>query len=100
MTEYGPRRDRAPEPYDYHMIVARRQTLVQFSDDLLARLDRRRARDGRSRSELVREAVERYLADDREAEMDRLVIDAYRRQPPEDPWRDEPAKRMIAAEPW
>jgi predicted DNA-binding protein len=82
------------------MIVARRQTLVQFSDELLARLDRRRAREGRSRSEVVREAVERYLADDREADIDRSIVDGYQRQPPENPWRDEPAKRMVAAEPW
>jgi metal-responsive CopG/Arc/MetJ family transcriptional regulator len=80
--------------------MARRQTLVQFSDDLLARLDRYRTREGRSRSEVIRAAVERYLAEDREAEIDRLLVDAYTRRPQEDAWSDEAARRMIASEPW
>jgi metal-responsive CopG/Arc/MetJ family transcriptional regulator len=82
------------------MVMARTQTLVQLSDELLERLDARRAREGRSRSEVVREAIELYLAADREAEIDRLIVQAYTRQPPEDVWGDEAAKRMIAAEPW
>ena len=87
-------------PYDYHMVMARTQTLVQFSEELLARLDRYRAREGRSRSDVVREAVERYLAEDREAEVDRLIVEAYTRQPPDDAWGDEAARLMIASEPW
>jgi metal-responsive CopG/Arc/MetJ family transcriptional regulator len=82
------------------MAMARTQTLVQLSDELLERLDARRAREGRSRSEVVREAIEQYLAADREAGIDRLIVEAYTRRPPEDVWGDEPAKRMIAAEPW
>jgi metal-responsive CopG/Arc/MetJ family transcriptional regulator len=82
------------------MAMARTQTLVQLSDELLERLDARRAREGRSRSEVVREAIEQYLAADREAEIDRRIVEAYMRRPPEDVWGDEPAKRMIAAEPW
>ena len=82
------------------MAMARTQTLVQLSDDLLERLDSYRAREGRSRSEVVREAIEQYLASDLEAEIDRLVVDAYTRQPPEDVWSDETAKQMISAEPW
>jgi metal-responsive CopG/Arc/MetJ family transcriptional regulator len=80
--------------------VARRQTLVQLSDALLARLDRQRAREGRSRSEIIREAVERYLDADREAEVDRRIVEAYTRHPPNDVWAEEPAKRLIAEEPW
>jgi predicted DNA-binding protein len=90
----------ASRPYCYHMVMARTQTLVQLSDELLERLDARRAREGRSRSEVVREAIELYLAADRETEIDRLIVEAYTRQPPEDVWGDEAAKRMIAAEPW
>jgi len=56
--------------------LARTQTLVQLTDELLARLDAFRAREGRSRSEVVREAIERYLAADREAEIDRLLVEA------------------------
>ena len=80
--------------------MARTQTLVQFSQDLLDRLDSYRAREGRSRSEVIREAVERYLAADREAEIDRSVVDAYTREPPRDVWGEEAARQMIAAEPW
>jgi metal-responsive CopG/Arc/MetJ family transcriptional regulator len=80
--------------------VSRTQTLVQLTDDLLERLDAHRAREGRSRSEVVREAIELYLAADREAELDRLIVDAYTRTPPQEVWSDEAAKRMIAAEPW
>ena len=82
------------------MAVARTQTLVQLSDELLERLDFYRARDGRSRSEVVREAIERYLEADREAEIDRLLVDAYTRQPPEDLWNDQAAKQLISEEPW
>ena len=82
------------------MAMARTQTLVQFSEDLLERLDRHRERQGRSRSEIVREAVERYLAEDREAEIDRLVVDAYTRCPPDDHWGDHAAQQMIESEPW
>jgi metal-responsive CopG/Arc/MetJ family transcriptional regulator len=82
------------------MVMARTQTLVQLSDELLDRLDAYRAREGRSRSEVVREAIDRYLEADREAEIDRLIVDAYTRQPPEDVWGDQAARQMIAAEPW
>ena len=91
---------RPRRPYCYHMPMARTQTLVQLSDELLDRLDRYRAREGRSRSEVVREAIERYLAADREAEIDRLLVDAYTRRPPDDIWGDRAAKQMISAEPW
>jgi metal-responsive CopG/Arc/MetJ family transcriptional regulator len=80
--------------------MARTPTLVQFSDDLLERLDRHRTREGRSRSEVIRDAVERYLAADREAELDRLIVEGYTRRPQDDAWSDEAARRMIASEPW
>jgi metal-responsive CopG/Arc/MetJ family transcriptional regulator len=80
--------------------MPRTQTLVQFSDELLRRLDAYRARAGRSRSDVVREAVEQYLAADRESEIDRLIVEGYTRTPPTDVWGDEAAKRLIAEEPW
>ena len=80
--------------------MARTQTLVQLSDELLRRLDSYRAREGRSRSEVIREAIEHYLATDHETEIDRRLVEAYTRQPPEDVWGDQAAKTMIAAEPW
>jgi metal-responsive CopG/Arc/MetJ family transcriptional regulator len=82
------------------MAMARRQTLVQLSDELLARLDAYRAREGRSRSEVVRTAIERYLAADFEAEIDRRIVEAYTRLPPEDVWNEQAARQMISAEPW
>ena len=82
------------------MVMARTQTLLQLTDELVARLDAYRAREGRSRSEVVRAAIERYLEADREAEIDRLIVDAYTRQPPADLWSDQAARQMIAAEPW
>jgi metal-responsive CopG/Arc/MetJ family transcriptional regulator len=82
------------------MSMARTQTLVQLSDELLGRLDAHRAHTGRSRSELIREAIERYLAADREAQIDRLLVDGYTRHPPEAVWNEQAAKQMIAAEPW
>lgn len=82
--------------------MARTQTLVQLSDELLARLDTRAAREGSSRSDLIREAIAGYLAGDREAEIDRQIVEAYTRRPQEDllggaEWA---ARRSIAAEPW
>lgn len=82
------------------MVMARTQTLVQLTDDLLDRLDSYRARDGRSRSDVVRTAIENYLATDREAEIDRLIVESYTRQPADDVWGEQAAKRLIAAEPW
>lgn len=83
------------------MGMARTQTLVQLSDELLSQLDARVARDGRSRSELIREAVAGYLAADRAADIDRRIVEAYARQPQEDLIGFEAAgRRMVAAEPW
>ncbi len=81
--------------------MARTQTLVQLSDDLLAYLDARAAREGRSRSDLIREAVAGYIAGDRDAEIDRRIVEAYTRLPQEDLLDAErTAAAMVAAEPW
>ncbi|MGH9247251.1 MAG: CopG family ribbon-helix-helix protein [Acidimicrobiales bacterium] len=61
--------------------MARTQTMVQLTDDLLERLDQNASRKGVSRSQLIREAVEAYLADDVEAEIDRRIVAAYTRMP-------------------
>lgn len=94
-------------PLGYHWTMARTQTIVQLSDELLAELDARRAREGRSRSDLIREAIEAYLADDRAAAIDRAIVDGYTRIPPtedfgaiwavrasleSEPWEDAPAR--------
>lgn len=85
--------------------MPRTQTLVQLSDELLAQLDSRAAREGRSRSELIRGAVAAYLGADREADIDRRILDGYSRMPAgtggdEDYGHERAARAMIAAESW
>lgn len=84
------------------MAMARRQTLVQLSDELIALLDERAAKTGLSRSEIIRRAIEREMADDIEAEIDREIVEGYTRIPQaeHDPWAEASARRMIADEPW
>lgn len=71
--------------------MPRTQTLVQLSDELLRRLDERAAREGRSRSALIREAIEEHLADDARDEITRRIIEGYERIP-------ETEEEMAAAE--
>jgi Arc/MetJ-type ribon-helix-helix transcriptional regulator len=74
---------------------------VQLTDELLAELDARAAREGRSRSELIRQAITGYLDGDREAELDRQIVDGYTRHPQDDLLAaDWTARAIIAAEPW
>jgi metal-responsive CopG/Arc/MetJ family transcriptional regulator len=81
--------------------MSRKQTLVQLSDELLAALDQVAASSGRSRSELIREAIERYIDEVLNREIDRRIVQGYRRIPQEpDPWADAMARESIAEEPW
>jgi metal-responsive CopG/Arc/MetJ family transcriptional regulator len=85
------------------MPVARTQTLVQLNEALLARLDERAAREARSRSALIRSAIERYLEDDLTSEADRAIVEGYRRVPQtslEDAWAEAAARDAIREEPW
>jgi hypothetical protein len=43
---------------------------------------------------------ERYLAADREAEVDRRIVAAYTREPQGEAWGDATAERLIREEPW
>lgn len=91
------------ETIGYHMAMSRTQTLVQLNDALLARLDERAARESRSRSALIREAIELYLRDEVAAELDRLIVDGYRRVPQtaeEAAWAEAAARDAIREEPW
>jgi plasmid stability protein len=67
------------------MVMARTQTLVQLSDDLVAQLDAEAARRGVSRSALIREVLRDHLAARSEADIDRRILDGYRRIPPATP---------------
>src|SRR5579884_4190887 len=61
---------------------ARRQTLVQLDDGRLAALDDRAAASGRSRSDLVREAIDLLLGTGDAAAIDAAIVRGYDRVPP------------------
>jgi hypothetical protein len=72
------------------MAMARAQTMVQLSDTLIVLLDQEAGRRGISRSALIRDLLEESLRDEREAEIDRQIIEGYTRMPPGSPdeWGD------------
>jgi metal-responsive CopG/Arc/MetJ family transcriptional regulator len=83
--------------------MARTQTLVQLTEDLLRRLDERAAREGRSRSALIRDAIEAYLYDEERDRITREIIEGYERIPPTDEEMriaELEAREMIREEPW
>jgi predicted transcriptional regulator len=87
------------------MVIPRRtQTLVQLTDELVALLDERAAKQRRSRSDLIREAVESFLGDDAEGEISRQIVAGYRRTPQGgddlEKWARGGARDMIDEEPW
>lgn len=67
--------------------------MVQLHDDLVDRLDREATRRGVSRSAVIREAVELYLANDRENALTARIVAAYRKTPQRvpDEWGDPAA---------
>jgi metal-responsive CopG/Arc/MetJ family transcriptional regulator len=87
----------------YHMPVSRTQTLVQLTEKLLRRLDERAAREGRSRSALIRDAIEAYLYDEDKARIDREIIEGYERIPTTDEEMEiaeASAREGVEEEPW
>ena len=83
--------------------MTRTQTLVQLSEELLRRLDERAAREGRSRSALIREAIEAYLKDEENARIDREIREGYERIPvteEEMRWAETSAWEGVEEEPW
>lgn len=69
------------QPLDTIWPMSRTQTLVQLTRDLLRRLDERAAREGRSRSALIRDAIEAYLHDEERDRITREIIEGYERIP-------------------
>lgn len=55
---------------------------MQLDDRLLALLDERAERSGSSRSALVRNAIETYLAADADAALDAAIVAGYEAIPP------------------
>jgi Arc/MetJ-type ribon-helix-helix transcriptional regulator len=82
--------------------MARRQTLIQLDDARLAALDERAAASGRSRSDLVREAIDLLLGTGDAAAIDAAIVEGYERTPAlqGDRWAFEGAVAGIRAEPW
>jgi metal-responsive CopG/Arc/MetJ family transcriptional regulator len=83
--------------------MSRTQTLVQLNEELLRRLDERAAREGRSRSSLIREAIETYMVDEARDEITRQIIAGYERIPETDEEMasaEASAREGIEEEPW
>jgi len=82
--------------------VARRTILVRLDGARLAALDERAAASGRSRSDLVREAVDLLLDTRADAAIDAAIVDGYARAPASksDVWALAGARAGIEAEPW
>ena len=93
--------ERAQDRYATILLMARTQALVQLSDELIARLDSRAVAAQRSRSDLIREAIERYLSNDPSAAIDFAIVDGYTRLPPdEDLGAAWAARTSLEAESW
>ena len=67
----------------YHMVMARKEVLVQLDDKLVDRLDRLANAEGTSRSELLRRGALAVLDAAEQLEADRALREAYRRIPQE-----------------
>lgn len=86
------------------MVMARTQTLVQLTDELVALLDERAARQRRSRSDLIREAIESFLSEDADAAISRQIVAGYERVPQEqdelEQWARRAGRDLVDVEPW
>jgi metal-responsive CopG/Arc/MetJ family transcriptional regulator len=72
-------------------------------DTLLEVLDQRAVETGRSRSDLIREAIEQYYKEDIEAALDRAMVEGYTRVPDDDEFdglAELNAQTLIGEEPW
>ncbi|MSZ29812.1 MAG: ribbon-helix-helix protein, CopG family [Actinobacteria bacterium] len=79
----------------YHMVMPRRQVLVQLDDELVAQLDRIALEHGTNRSELLRQgALAVIRADDLRLADD--ALQASYRMTPQDPAIVESARRLAA----
>lgn len=67
----------------YHMVMPRREVLVQLDDDLVERLDEIAQRTKVSRSELLRRAAQSVIEADEWAQADRRLVEGYTKYPPD-----------------
>ena len=82
----------------YHMVMARKEVLVQLEDDLVKALDQIAKERGTNRSERLRTAARVIVTADDEAKADAELIAAYTAVP-QDPQETE-AMLRIALEVW
>jgi len=83
--------------------MPRKQVLVQLTDELVERLDELAEHTGRSRSAMVRDAVERYVVTESEAEKDRRLVEGYTRFPDDGEFAamaEDSLRRMLDEESW
>lgn len=67
----------------YHMVMGRREVLVQLDDDLVDRLDRLAKAQHTNRSDLLRRGAAAVLEAAELAQADQTLQEAYRRHPQE-----------------
>lgn len=79
----------------YHMIMPRREVLVQLDDDLVERLDEVAQRTHVSRSELLRRAAQAVIEADERARADERLVEGYTKHPP-DPLLLRASERLAA----
>ena len=79
----------------YHMVMGRREVLVQLDDDLVDRLDRLAEQQGTNRSDLLRRGAAAVLEAAERADADRALQDSYRRLP-QDPAIVSAASRLAS----
>lgn len=83
--------------------MSRKPVLVQLNEELIEKLDELTEVQGRSRSAVVRDAVERYVAAESEAEKDRRLVEGYTRIPPDDEfaaWAEASVRELLDEESW
>ena len=79
----------------YHMVMARKEVLVQLDDELVERLDRLAESEGTSRSELLRRGAAAVLEAAELRKADRALRAAYHRVP-QDPALVASAQRLAS----
>jgi metal-responsive CopG/Arc/MetJ family transcriptional regulator len=80
---------------EYHMVMARREVLVQLDDELVRQLDDLAKQLGTNRSELLRRGAQAVLTAEQLGTADRELIAAYQRHPA-DPALVQSARRLAS----
>lgn len=85
----------------HHMVMARRQVLVQLDDELVEQLDRLAVQRGISRSALLRAGAMAVIDAAEESAADAELAEAYRTTPPS-PALLNSSRRLAAStgDPW